>query len=134
MKKFIEVVCLMLLAGFLLVCLGNAIKKRLDEKEETPIVDVEKEEIQTSTFTISTNVNMPFTFTYEVGMTWEEFLNSDYNTFDQQLADYIANGKCSNGSFGINSSSNYVTFRIDSDYKTSKCLGTDLITDVGLIF
>lgn len=74
--EFIEAAAIIVLTAVLVVGVINYAKTNDEQKEETPIV--EGAEILTLTVT---TMDEPITITYEKGMTWREWVASDYNNF-----------------------------------------------------
>ena len=109
--------------------------KELANKDEDPIteeVEPSTPEVEVSTFTLYAEGG-EFTFEYEVGMTWEEWINSDYNTFSAQLEQYKTDKMMTSISYDLKIlDSGYVYYRVNAGQKTCKQMGTDLVTDAGL--
>ena len=62
---------------------GKKILKCADKKMLTDVVVSYEEDVVLKTFNYTnTSTNSTKTYTYEEGMTWEEFINSEYNTDD----------------------------------------------------
>ena len=99
--------------------------------KEDEVVE-EAPEIEVSTFTLYAEGGT-FTFEYEVGMTWNDWINSDYNTFAAQLDQYKIDKNLSSISYDLKIlESGYVYYRVNAGQKTCKQMGTDLVTDAGL--
>ena len=73
--EFLEAAALIILTGVIVVGVIKYIDTKEEPKEETPIV----EESVTKTFKLITE-DESFEYTYEEGMTWAEWFESDYNT------------------------------------------------------
>ena len=95
-KNVFSVIALVLLFLVLGGLVYNAINDV--EKEEDPIEDVLPGEdvIETKTLTITNDAELPghddITILYEEGMTWEEFVNSNYNTNSFKIIQYREGG------------------------------------------
>ena len=75
MKRFFEIIILLVLAAALGTGIYNLCKSNDKPKEETPAVETLKLDIYDSE-----KVNILYTIEYEEGMTWGEWLESDYNS------------------------------------------------------
>lgn len=88
--EFLEAAALIIITGVIVVGVYKYVDSKEEPKEETPIVeeapgdeepdgDETPEEPVILSFTVSHH-DQEYTYNFEEGMTWEEFLASDYNT------------------------------------------------------
>lgn len=79
--RFLENLCLLLVTALIVLGGYNYIKSQEKSKEETPIVDVVPGDEDTLKLDIydNTGESVVHTIEYEEGMTWAEWLESDYN-------------------------------------------------------
>ena len=111
----------------ILVCVGGlfALEKfgviALNEEENTDndVSETLPEEVEVLTFTLKHGSYQPVTLEFENGMTWEEWIDSDYNNFTE-LIGYNGDGwiKLVDGS---------VQVRITSSVVTTTLNGSDLV-------
>ena len=91
--EFIEAAAIIVLTAVLVVGVINYLGTT-EPKDETPVGDtLPGDEPVISTLTITGNEYFSlddFTITYEDGMTWEEWVNSEYNEFGFVImSDYV---------------------------------------------
>ena len=98
MKKILENAVLLVIAAALFLGVYSYIKASDDPIEDDEIVDVETDgagevELLELTIDCSFTGTADITIQYEEGMTWEEWINSEYNTFGFSLTDYQYNSE-----------------------------------------